>query len=584
MSTPNPRQSSVSPLQEIMPGVSTPSASTAVTPPTSIPATNVGAQAGLGAPASTALTTDTGAAASDSSAGGILNSIFGDVTSALSSPLGELAAYGGLTAYGLSQAQQAQQQNQQYANQIESASQPFLNAGTSLLNQAMSGKLPSYAQSIVNFDTTQGQNIINSGQALQTIAQQNFSQYSSGNLKPADQLALDQQTAAQKQQVASQLAAGGNVDSSVMAAYTQQIDQTAAITKQNILNSYYTTGDSAYNSWLTSTAQGAQLMNEGSQFAQQTFQSMMQNALGLDQVGMSGLTTAIGLEIQSNTQLSNEVSNLMSNIAAAYAYTLAGPGRATSSSGGSSGGGVSNLLGSAGKLISDLLGNSSGLGAALGSSAFNAAIDSGIASGASSAVSGSLASTGASIAAGNDAALASQLTSEGITPIAGGDAAAAGGAAGVAGGAAASGAAGAEAAAATDFASGGAAGAAGAGAGASALGFLGPLALGIGGIMATGGLNPQTPQSIDAVLNDQASGLKMTQAGGTTAASLGGGLSSLSAGTQMSLGGGTQQPLYTYNGKPFTGDSATAAQLWYNYKHGTGTLSDYQQYMAAHSK
>lgn len=351
------------------------------------------------------------------SAGGILS----DITGLLESPMGELAAYGGLTAYGLSQASAAQQQNQSYANQIEGASQPFLTAGQNLLTQAQSGTLPAWAQPIVQFDTTEGQNIINSGQALQTIAQQNFAQYSSGQLKPADQLQLQQQVAAQKQQVASQLAVGGNVDSSVLAAYNQQIDQNATITQQNILNSYYQTGDQAYNGWLTSTAQGAQLMNEGSQFAQQTFQNMMQDALGLDQVGMSGLTTAIGLEIQSNTQLSQEVSQLMSNMAAAYAYTMSGPGSGGAGGAGGSAGGAAQA---GSNLLNSILGGASKLyNAATGGPTMSASDASQWASGAitNSALQNSdISDIGSSafedaLTSSNDSALSSLLSSEGFS-------------------------------------------------------------------------------------------------------------------------------------------------------------------------
>lgn len=366
---------------------------------------------GLGSPAAS----DAGS----SSAGGILS----DLTGLLESPMGELAAYGGLTAYGLSQASAAQQQNQGYANQILTASQPFLTAGQNLLTQAQSGTLPAYAQATVNFDTTEGQNIINSGQALQTIANQNFAQYSSGQLKPADALQLQQQVAAQKQQVASQLGAGGNVDSSVLAAYNQQIDQNASITQQNILNSYYQTGDSAYNEWLTSTTAGAQLMNEGSQFAQQTFQNMMQDALGLDQIGMAGLTSAIGLEIQSNTQLSQEVSQLMSNMAAAYAYTVSGPGS------GGAGGAAGGAGGAASNLLNSIVGGASKLyGALTGSGSISANDAAQWASGA--VTNGALAGSDVSnigsaldLTSSNDAALSDLLSSEGFS-AAGGAAAA----------------------------------------------------------------------------------------------------------------------------------------------------------------
>jgi hypothetical protein len=526
------------------------------------------------APADTSPSSSSGGFLSD------LSSLGTDISSIMSSPLGELGTYAGLTAYGLSQAQGAQQQTQQEANQITTASQPFLTAGQSLLSQYQKGTLPSWAQSTVNFDTQEGQSIINSGQALQTIAQQNFSLYSSGNLKPADQAALDQQTAAEKQQIASQLGAGGAVDSSVAAAYTQQIDTNAAIQKQNILNSYYTTGDQAYNSWLTSTAQGAQLMNEGGQFAQSTFNQMLTGALGLSDIGMQGLTTAIGLTIQSDTQLSQEVSTLMSNIAAAYAYTLAGPGNAKSggTSGGSSSG--SSLLGSASNLLSDLLGGNGSLASFASGAAANGAVQ--------SALGGGVASLGNV----GDQGLASQLASEGFSPAGGGAATgagagsgAAGAGAGAAAGADALSAAGVGASASGGFATGGAAGASmatpGVAAGAGSLA-AGASVIGLGalGIAMTGGLHPQTQTDLEdtALLNDSASGFKAAPNLIPYTAAGGQGLSSLKNAGQSGYQSASPE-VPTYNGKPFYGNEVTAAQLWYAYKQGTGSLAAYQQYM-----
>lgn len=379
---------------------------------------------------------------SGSSSGGLwsdfsslLGGVGSDITGALSSPLGETAAYGGLMAYGLNEASQAQKQDQGYANQVESASRPFLTAGQQLLKDYQSGTLPSYVTKAVQFDTQEGQNIIQSGQAMQNIASQNLALYSSGKLKPADQLQLDQQVAAEKAQVESKLGTGGAIDSSVALAYSQQIDNNAAITKQQILNSYFTTGNQAYNSWLTSTQEGAALMNQGTQFAQAAFAQEMNAALGLDQIGMNGLTTAIGLEIQSNTQLASEVSSLMSNMAAAYAYTMAGPGRAGSTSPGSSGSsspgsgassgsltkGVSNLL-------SDVTGTSASSLAAQAASDYAPGAAAALASGPTLASTGSLTGNLGSELASTSSQLMSSLgfSSAGGAAAAGGAVAAAG--------------------------------------------------------------------------------------------------------------------------------------------------------------
>lgn len=278
--------------------------------------------------------------------------------------LGSIAAIGGeaaAAAYGLSQAKAAQQQAQAQAQQIITATQPFLSGAQQQLAQFQSGKLTPQQQQYVDFTTTEGQDIINSGKGLQTIAQQQLGQFASGQLLPADQLALDRQTAAAKQQIAQKMSASGTADSSIAAGYNQQIDEAAAIQKQQQLNQYFATGNTAYNSWLQSTTQGAALMQQGAQFAQTSFQDMMQNALGLAGVGMSGLTQAIGLEIQSDNELSQSVSSLMANLAAAFAYTVAGPGGGSSAAGGGAGGGILGSLVNLGKAGTSLYNSASSL-------------------------------------------------------------------------------------------------------------------------------------------------------------------------------------------------------------------------------
>lgn len=268
--------------------------------------------------------TDTGTTDTSGSAiGSVLSGLTGNTG------LGGLAALGAdaaIAGYGLSTASGAQQQTQNQANQILGPSNALLSAGQSQLAQFQSNTLTPQQQSYVNFSTEEGQNIIQSGGALQQIAQQSLGDYASGNLNPGDQQALDASVAAQKQQVAQQMANSGMVDSSVLSAYNQQIDNQALITKQNMLNNYFTTGNQAYNSWLTSTQQGSALIASGAQFAQSAFQDMMNNALGLEGAGMTGLTTAIGLIINSDTAIQGQVSQLMSNLAAAYSYQVSGGG------------------------------------------------------------------------------------------------------------------------------------------------------------------------------------------------------------------------------------------------------------------
>lgn len=331
------------------------------------------------------------------------------------------AALMGLGYYGISQAKQAQAQTNQEVQPLFNESQTMLGESKSLLDQYNSGTLPSWAQSQFNELNNQGQNLVNNynqgklpgpeqkqadtlnnmagtlynnyknnvlpqyaqtyvdwtsqeasnlinaspTQALTQIATQNFTDYSSGQLKPADEIQLDQQTKAQKQAVASMMAASGNVDSSVLQAQYQQIDSQAQVQRQQILNGYFQTGDKAYNDWVATNMDAAQVKAAGANFANNVFSTMLQDALqtqeftanytaqGLEAelqagsqmevaatnfegqtfnnmlngafqgatIGNQALTQAIGIQLQSDENLSKTVGDLMSSIASAFTYS-----------------------------------------------------------------------------------------------------------------------------------------------------------------------------------------------------------------------------------------------------------------------
>jgi hypothetical protein len=264
---------------------------------------------------------------STDSSGSGLSSVLSGLTGGTGlSGLAGLGVDAAIAGYGLSEASSAQAQTQAEANQILGPANSLINAGNGQLAQFEAQTLTPAQQSYVDFSTQEGQNIIASGQGMQQIATQYLGDFASGNLNPADALQLSQNTAAQKQQVAQMMSTNGTPDSSVLAAYNQQIDNQAIVSKQNTLNGYFATGNTAYNTFLTSSAQGSALIGAGANFAQTAFQEMMTNALGLEGAGMTGLTSAIGLEINGDTAIQGQVSQLMTNLASAYAYQVSGGG------------------------------------------------------------------------------------------------------------------------------------------------------------------------------------------------------------------------------------------------------------------
>lgn len=269
----------------------------------------------------------------------------GSLGSQLGGFLGGIAPSAATAAIGMGQISQAQQQAQQYQQQEAALGQPYLQAGQQQLQAAQSGQLSPAQQAVVNTSTQQGQNILSQTGALTPIFQQAFSNYQSGTLQPAQQAQLDQQVAAAKQELRQTL--GPNVDSSTLATQDAQIDQQALITKQNLLNSQFQTGNQAYDSWISSTQQGQQLILQGQQYAAQQLQQDLSNSLQLGAEGMAPVEQSIQMAMASDADLSNQVQQLMSNLAGSWAYMQA-KGGAAGGAGGAFGSGGSPWTGVAG--------------------------------------------------------------------------------------------------------------------------------------------------------------------------------------------------------------------------------------------
>jgi hypothetical protein len=272
----------------------------------------------------------------------------------LGSTLGGLAPSLAAGGIGLSQAKSAQAQSAQYAAQLSALGGPYTAAGQALLKQWQSQQITPTQQNVVNTLNQQGSALESSAAPLSAIAQQAYQNYQSGTLPAADEQRLSDQVNSQKQQVAQQLASAGITDSTILAGQYAQIDNQATITRQQLLDARFATGNVAYDQWLSSTTQGQALQAEAAKFASTSLDNMLQQSLGLGQEGMQPIESAIQLQIQSDAALSAQVNQLMGNLASAYAYQQTG-GKPPAS-GGAAGGGVA---GAAGSLLS-------GVGKALG--------------------------------------------------------------------------------------------------------------------------------------------------------------------------------------------------------------------------
>lgn len=244
------------------------------------------------------------------------------------STLAGLAPYLAMGGAGLLEQQQAASETNSEVNQLEGLGAPLLSEGNTLLGNYQAGQLTPAQQAVTSNAMSSANTLLTSAQPLSGIAATAFSQYQSGTLPAWQQQQLDAQTAAAKQQVAQSLASQGITDSSVLQAQYQQIDSQAAITKGQLNQQNFATGNQAYDTWLTSTTQGQQLQQQGLQYAAQSLQQTFANALGADSLGGQDVQAAIQLAVQSNSQLAEMMTQFMGSLATAYAISQGGTGAA----------------------------------------------------------------------------------------------------------------------------------------------------------------------------------------------------------------------------------------------------------------
>lgn len=287
---------------------------------------------------------ETGAPVADKSTGflsginsGLTSTLGGGGDSSLANTLGQgvgsIAPYAAIGAIGLEKAKEGQAADAKYSQQQQQLAQPALDQSKKLLGDYNAGTISPTDRAVSDTEVAQGQQTIQSAQGLSDIAQTAFANYNSGKLNAGDQAALDQQTAAAKQQVAQQLSSAGITDSTIMAAQYQQIDNNALISKQNTLNSYFNTGDKAYNSWLTATAEGQATIQRGMEFASTSLQNELINSMNEANIGINEANSAIRTQMTTDANYAAQVTELMGVLATAYARQVAGQAAAAGGGG-----------------------------------------------------------------------------------------------------------------------------------------------------------------------------------------------------------------------------------------------------------
>jgi hypothetical protein len=283
-------------------------------------------------------TTGASAAGTAATAASGLNwgSLLSGLGSVLSNPAFDAATLAGLGEY---EASQAQSQTAALTSQLTGPSQPLIQNAT--------GQLGAIQQGLTGAPVTGGA-IGQSEQAAQNLGSL-ATQYSTGQLTPAQQQQIQQNVQAQQQQISSQLASQGITDSSVIAMYDQQIQNNATQQTQQLIQGNTTLAQNAL------------------QGVQSTYSSLISNAVSEFGAGMGPVEDAVNITLQQNTQLAAGLQSLFGSIAKAFTSSggTSGGGQGGSGSGAAAGA-TNSLLNQVGSAVKNALSPSSSTNAATG--------------------------------------------------------------------------------------------------------------------------------------------------------------------------------------------------------------------------
>jgi len=226
-----------------------------------------------------------------------LSDLSSGVSSFFNSPAGSLAEFGTLAGLGLSQASDAKKTNDALAGSLSSLGTPFTGTGQGINTQLKGGTpVAGPLGASITDQTTAAANFGNVAKA-----------YSTGQLTAAQQQQVNDFVKQQRAMVDSQLAASGNTDGSARDAAYQQIDNNAAELGQQLISSDLGVGRDALNT------------------VQQTYSTLLNQALSTAQFGFGAQEAAVQTQIQSDTQLAQSLNQLFGAIAQGFGTAMGAP-------------------------------------------------------------------------------------------------------------------------------------------------------------------------------------------------------------------------------------------------------------------
>ena len=257
--------------------------------------------------------------------------------------LGGMAPYLAVGAAGTALASQANTEQNNLAKQEIGLGANATAAGNAELGKYNSGQLPPGVGQVLTTSAAQGNALISAATPMNQIAQTAFGNYTNGTLTAADALSVNNFVQSAQQQWLA--ANGGNADSGARAAAFANIDSQAIMLKQQLLTQQLGVGNQEEAAWLAQTQAGQQTIQQGQVFAANAMQTEFSNAMTALGLGMQPAMAGINQLMQNDQAFAQQVTQLFSGLATAYA--LAGAkGGGSGSALGALGSGVSKLFGS----------------------------------------------------------------------------------------------------------------------------------------------------------------------------------------------------------------------------------------------
>jgi hypothetical protein len=233
------------------------------------------------------------------------------------------------TGLGLAAASQAQKDLAALSGQEQALGQPYVDAGKADLAKYQSGTISPAEQAAADYMKSAGATNISEAAPLLQLGNTYLGYAATNSLPPNVEAKLSQDVAAQKAAATQQYGA----DSSALTAVLAQIDGQAAQTRQNLINTYGTQGQSYYASGTALQQTGQADTAAGYQAIVNDIQQNLTNAMAEASLGFGPIEAGIQAQIEGDATIADALMGMFGEL---YKNVAASTAPATGGGGGSS--------------------------------------------------------------------------------------------------------------------------------------------------------------------------------------------------------------------------------------------------------